>query len=88
MNEPHPDPQVREIIERNKRVETDKAWETSKTRRLSIAVLTYAIATFFLWSIHNEGFLLNALIPTGGYLLSTLSLPWMKKVWMSVKDRE
>lgn len=25
---------------------------------------------------------LNALIPTGGYLLSTLSLPLIKQVWL------
>lgn len=31
---------LKTIEERNRRVETEKAWETSVTRRLSIAVLT------------------------------------------------
>jgi len=82
------DSTVEEILARNARVELDKAWETSWTRRLSITILTYAITTYFLWSIENEAYLLNALVPAGGYLLSTLSLPWMKKVWMSIREKD
>lgn len=38
-----------EIIEaRNKRVEADKAWETSWTRKISIAVLTYLVVVAYL----------------------------------------
>lgn len=37
------------IIEtRNKRVENNKAWETSRTRRLSIMALTYFIVVAYL----------------------------------------
>ena len=32
--------EIQKIHERNKKVELDKAWETSKTRKVSIAVLT------------------------------------------------
>ncbi|MEK7615775.1 MAG: hypothetical protein AAB420_01035 [Patescibacteria group bacterium] len=35
---------IKTIEARNTRVETDKAWETSWTRRLSIAIATYIIA--------------------------------------------
>ena len=35
--------ELKKIIERNKRVEFDKAWETSKTRRLLIATMTYFV---------------------------------------------
>ena len=34
---------VEEILERNKRVELDKKWETSTTRKVCIAILTYIV---------------------------------------------
>lgn len=73
------------IEQRNTRVEAEKAWEVSLTRRLSIAATTYVAACFFLWIIDTPNTFLAALVPTGGYLLSTLSLPWIKKRWM--RDR-
>ena len=39
------------IEERNRRVEADKAWETSWTRRLLIAVLTYGVIAVYLQAI-------------------------------------
>lgn len=73
---------VEDILKRNARVEADKAWETSKTRRAVIAALTYLVATAFMKKIGVEDYLLSALIPTGGYLLSTLSLPVIKQWWL------
>ncbi len=70
------------IEERNRRVELDKAWERSVTRRISVAAITYAVAAVFLWLIDGKDHFLIALVPTIGYLLSTLSLPWMKRMWM------
>ena len=78
--------QIATIMERNRRVEADKAWELSWTRRLLITGLTYAIAVLFLWLIGNGGFWLNAGVPALGYLLSTLSLPWVKQWWLSRKQ--
>lgn len=77
---------LEQIEQRNSRVEIDKAWETSLTRRLSIAVLTYFTASLFLWLIGVGYPLLSALVPTGGYLLSTLSLPWIKRLWMRKRN--
>ena len=74
--------QINTILERNKRVEQDKAWETSIYRRLIIALMTYIIAVLFLWLIKSENYLLTALVPTGGYLLSTLSLSIIKEWWI------
>ena len=72
-----------EVVEQhNARVEAEKAWETSLTRRASIAGTTYIIACLFLWIIATPNIFLAALVPTGGYLLSTLSLPWIKSKWM------
>ncbi len=76
---------IETIEERNKRVELDKAWETSFVRRGFIACVTYLIAMWFMWSIGVDDAYLNALVPTGGYLLSTLSLPFIKNLWIKNK---
>lgn len=67
---------------RNQRVEADKAWETSSARKVSIAVLTYLTILLFFFVIHVEKPLVNAIVPTLGFLLSTLSLPLIKKWWL------
>ena len=76
---------IEDILKRNARVELDKAWETSRTRRLVIAFITYLTAATFLKLIHNDAPLVNALVPVGGYLLSTLSLPLLKDLWMKYR---
>ncbi len=70
------------IEARNKRVELDKKWETSLTRRLVIFIITYAVASLYMkFFLHDPLWYLGALIPTGGYLLSTLSLSFIRKLW-------
>jgi hypothetical protein len=75
---------ITDIKERNKRVELDKAWETSKTRRALIASITYIVAALFMYRIGVSEPFINALVPTGGYLLSTLSLPFIKQWWVKM----
>jgi hypothetical protein len=72
------------IKQRNFRVEADKAWEKSYSRRLFIAVSTYVVAGIWLIVINDTFPLLKAFVPALGYLLSTLSLPFIKKWW--IKD--
>ena len=79
---------VEEILERNQRVEIDKAWETSWTRRGIIAGVTYGVATIFMMRIGVADPYLGALVPTGGYLFSTLSLPLIKRWWISRYNRD
>jgi len=70
-----------EAIElRNKRVETDKAWETSWTRKIIIALLTYLTVVLFFIAADLPQPFLNSILPTIGFLLSTLSLPFFKKL--------
>lgn len=69
------------IKERNKKVEADKAWETSKFRVLSITITTYIITVIVFYLIGVSNFLVNALIPTIGYYVSIQSLPFIKKFW-------
>ena len=73
---------IDEIKEQNRRVELDKAWETSTTRRIAIMIITYLVASFWLFHLGNEKPLLNALVPVLGYVLSTLSLPMVKRWWV------
>lgn len=73
------------IQDRNARVELDKAWETSKTRRGAIALITYIVAGVYMSALGANAPWLNAFIPVGGYLLSTLSLPKIKEIWLKSK---
>jgi hypothetical protein len=72
---------VAAIEARNQKVESDKHWETSWTRRLSIAVLTYAVVVGFLYYIDNDAPYINGLVPVVGFMLSTLVLSTIRKVW-------
>ena len=74
--------EIESIKERNKRVETDKAWETSKTKRAIIALVTYFIIVIFLYVIGVPEPWFVALVPTIGYVLSTLTLPFFKRFWL------
>ena len=74
--------EIEEIKKRNIRVEKDKAWETSFTRKVCIAILTYIVVvsyTFIIKSIDNV--FLSSLVPVIGFLLSTLSLKLIRKIW-------
>lgn len=73
------------IQDRNRRVELDKAWEVSLTRRSFIALMTYAVACYYFWVIGVTEFWLHAAVPTGGYVFSTLSLPWLKQLWVRLR---
>ncbi len=74
--------EIQKIKERNRSVEADKAWETSNTRKLLIAIFTYASVALYLWAIQVPMPFYNAIVPTVGFLLSTLTLPFFKRVWI------
>lgn len=72
---------IAKIEERNRKVETDKAWETSYTRRILIVLFTYlAIALYLKFIVRIEPWI-NAIVPSIGFLLSTLTLPFFKSLW-------
>ena len=75
--------EIESIKERNRRVETDKAWETSKTRRFILALMTYLIIVVLLKVINAPKPWLSALIPALGFILSTLTLSFLKKRWVN-----
>ena len=73
---------VKKIEERNKRVELDKSWETSWTRKICIIILTYIIVITYSFLIKEYNYvLLTSLVPVIGFTLSTLSLKAVRKIW-------
>lgn len=72
---------IANIEERNKKVEADKAWETSWTRKFVLILFTYVAIGLYLHAIHVDRPWINAIVPSIGFLLSTLTLPWIKKWW-------
>ncbi len=79
------DDQIQKIIERNKRVEQDKKWETSWFRRILLTLVTWMAAFLFLRIIEAPNAAFAALVPSGGFLLSTLRLPFARKIWEHFK---
>lgn len=70
---------------RNKRVEADKKWETSYTRRVLLLLFTYIAIGLYMWVIAVPRPWLNAIVPSVGFLLSTLTLPFFRDLWLRNK---
>ena len=74
--------EMAKIKERNKRVELDKAWETSWTRKICICILTYIVVVIYSYLINkNNNIWLSSLVPVIGFTLSTVSLNLVRTVW-------
>lgn len=69
------------IKNRNKKVEIDKAWEISLTRKIILIIFTYIAIGLYLQTVKIDRPWLNAIVPTLGFFLSTLTLPYLKKIW-------
>lgn len=82
MNESAIIERLERIEQRNKRVEMDKAWEGSTTRKILIVLFTYVSIGLYMWIIGVDKPLLNAIIPSLGFTLSTLTLPFFKRLWI------
>ncbi len=74
--------EIKKINSRNKKVEIDKAWETSIFRKATIAVLTYFVVVLFFYFAWFDKPFINALVPTMWFLLSTLSMSFFKEIWL------
>lgn len=74
--------EIVKIKERNKKVELDKAWETSWTRKICIMILTYIVVIIYSYVIRKfDNIFLSSLVPVIGFTLSTLSLSLVRKIW-------
>lgn len=73
--------EIKEIRARNSRVEKDKEWETSLTRRIAIAILTYLVIVLFFYFASLPNPWINSIVPALGFVLSTLTLNFLKEWW-------
>ena len=72
-----------EIIKnRNKKVEADKAWETSWTRKVLVLALTYLVIVVFFFFAKLPDPFKNAVVPALAFVLSTATVPFFKKWWL------
>lgn len=76
---------VTEIEKRNKKVEGDKAWETSMLRKILIIILTYIFAVLYLKIADTTNPFFGAVVPCVGFFLSTQTLNLIKKQWLKNK---
>ena len=74
--------EIQNIKKRNTKVELDKKWETSFTRRACICILTYIVVVCYSYLIQKvSNIWLSSLVPVIGFTLSTLSLGIIRKIW-------
>ncbi len=74
--------EIQKIKERNQKVEADKAWEISWSRKIVIAGVTYLAIALFLLITNFEKPWESAIIPTVGFLLANMSIPFFKNLWL------
>ena len=74
--------EIKQIKSRNHKVEGDKAWETSWLRRILIIIFTYIFAVLWLTLADTTNPFLGAIVPCAGFLLSTLTIYSIKKVYI------
>ena len=79
--------EIENIKTRNKRVEADKAWETSWTRRIMITILTYIVIVIFFYVANLPKPFVNSIIPALAFLVSTLTLSLIKKLWLKKQSK-
>jgi len=79
---------IKQIEDRNSRVESDKDWEKSWTRRVLLAVFTYLAIGLYLGAIEVSRPWINAIVPTAGFMISTLTMPFFKKAWLKSRNND
>jgi hypothetical protein len=78
--------EIQEIKNRNKKVEADKTWETSITRKVFIAISTYLLIFLFMVMLGIDRPFISSLIPAVAYLISTASLEKIKSKWLQKQN--
>ena len=74
--------EIEEIKLRNQKVELDKKWETSGTRKICIGILTYFVVVLYSYCINKiSNIWLSSVVPVIGFGISTLSLGAIRKIW-------
>ena len=73
------------IEQRNQKVELDKSWETSFTRKIIITGLTYLTITLFLFVAQLPNPFINSIVPTAGFVLLLYHCHLSKRFGLSTK---
>ncbi len=82
MEEKELEKEIENIKIRNKKVELDKKWETSWTRRICIVILTYFVVVLYSYLISKvSNIWLSSIVPVLGFVISTLSLKFIRRIW-------
>ncbi len=76
---------IEAVEERNRRVETGKEWETSWARRTLLVIFTYLAIGIYLWVIAVPRPWINAIVPAVAFMISTLTMPFFRKLWSKYK---
>ena len=79
--------EINNLKERNKKVELDKKGEGSFARRALLVLFTYLAIGLYLNAINVSRPWLNAIVPAVGFLLSTLTMPFFKNIWMKFSKK-
>ena len=88
MNLEEMEQEIEKIKKRNKKVELDKKWETSLTRKVCICILTYIVVIIYSYVIRSySNIFLSSLVPVIGFTLSTLSLSIIRTIWEKKNKR-
>lgn len=72
---------IKALEDRNQTKDVSKVWENSLTRRILFAIFTYLAVSLYFHALGVNSPWLTAIVPTAGFLLSTLTLPWFKSLW-------
>jgi hypothetical protein len=79
--------EINKIKLRNARVEDDKSWETSAARKVIIAIVTYVLIGVYMTILGIGKPWLNAVVPTCGFVLSTLTISFAKTRWIESRKK-
>lgn len=79
--------EIENIKARNRRVEADKAWETSWIRTLFVALSTFILALGFMLLVEEREPFGKALIGTIAYIMSTSTYGMLKNWWLEKNRR-
>lgn len=74
--------EIEAIKARNRRVEADKTWETSKTRTSFIAFVTFILAFGLMVLIGEKEPFWKALVGSVAYFMSTTTYGILKSWWL------
>jgi len=74
---------IEKLESRNRRVEADKAWETSWIRKALIMLATYIVVSIYLRFVVHINPWINALVPVIGFFFSTLTISLLKQRWIA-----